>query len=226
MKHKHLTLLGSLALCGSMLVVVPSSYAGKRALNDKEMDQTTAAGQPRVAVGNGNQEITDNSVYTVDVNLNGQTDASGDSIVNAAGENNVGVAQNVANVDGGGEVDQINEVIQTRNASLVADTLALDGTATTASGTSDGTVSAGSLSAFADHIKIGHGDQIEEDDSLYAVSITDEGQQNLVAFSLVNVAGRNNVAVALNAANRDAALLTGGGAFIATQLNTISQGGN
>lgn len=222
MKQTHLRLLGATALCGSLLMAGPSSFAGK-ALSDEEMDKSTAAGQPRVQVGNGNQEIIDNSLYDVTLDANAQTDVAGDSIVNTAGENNIGVAQNVANVDGGGEIDQINEVNQARSSRLDATDLSLDGTSTSAAGESDGSVAAATIGAQADHIKVGHGDQLEDDNSVFTLAVTDEAQQNLVAFSLVNAAGRNNVGVALNAANRDAAFLDGG-AFIVTQLNTINHG--
>ncbi len=224
MKSKHLALMGAVSLCGSLLVVVPSGLAAK-AMSDKDMDQTTAAGQPRVDVGNGNQTITDNSLYSLSLSGSGQMDVSGDSIANVAGENNIGVGENVANVDGGGEADQLNDIEQTRNATVTANNLNVNGTSTTPAGTSDGTVSADTITATADHIKIGHGDQTEEDNSTYTVDLADQSQQDLVAFSLINAAGRNNVGVALNAANRDALPLTGsGGALTVSQLNTIIQG--
>jgi hypothetical protein len=106
---KHMVVIGALTVCGSLLMAVPSSFAAK-AMNDSEMDRTTAAGQPRVDIGNGQQVINDNSLYTVSVTLDGQTGVTGDSLANVAGENNVAVGVNVANVDGGGTVDQINNV--------------------------------------------------------------------------------------------------------------------
>jgi hypothetical protein len=225
MKHKHMTLIGVLSICGSLLVVVPSSFAAK-ALSDKDMDRTTAAGQPRVDVGNGQQTITDNSLYTVTISADGQNAITGDSVVNVAGENNVAVGVNVANVDGLGEVDQINDMQQTRNAKLDIKTISwTDGTVDTDNGTVTGDITVDTITASADHIKLGHGDQTEEDNSTYTVELTDQAQQDAVVLSMVNAAGRNNVAVALNAANRDFATFDGAsGAMTISQLNTIVQG--
>jgi hypothetical protein len=59
------------------------------------------------------------------------------------------------------------------------------------------------------------------------VTITDNAQQNAVELSIVNSAGRNNVAVALNAANQSYTFGLGGttvGASTVSQLNSIIQG--
>ena len=228
--QKHMMVMGALMICGSLLVAVPSSFAAK-SMDDKEMDQTTAAGQPRVDVGNGQQTITDNSLYSVSVGLNGQESIAGDSVANVAGENNVAVGVNVANVDGGGNVDQINDISQTRNAQVtITGTGAqwTDGSVANAAGdVVGGDMTVGPITATADHIKIGHGDQTEEDSSTYSVDLSDAAQQNAVVLSMVNAAGRNNVAVALNAANRDYVFGLGGltvGANTISQLNTIVQG--
>jgi len=229
MKRKHMMVIGALTICGSLLVAVPSSFAVK-SMDDKELDRTTAAGQPRVDVGNGQQTITDDSLYSVSVSLDGQNAITGDSVVNVAGENNVAVGVNVANVDGGGEVDQINDIQQTRNAQVTIATLASDGTVATANGTAAGDITVGNITASADHIKIGQGDQTEEDNSTYSVEITDAAQQDAAVLSMVNAAGRNNVAVALNAANQSYTTFGGTtdvgifGAGMISQLNSIVQG--
>lgn len=231
MKQKHMVVIGVLTI-GSLLAAVPSSFAAK-AMDDKEMDRTTAAGQPRVDIGNGQQIINDNSLYTVNVSLDGQNAIVGDSVVNVAGENNVAVAVNVANVDGGGEVDQLNDINQQRNSQVTINAAAsgpgltwVDGTVSSDNGDVSGDITVDNITASADHIKIGHGDQVEEDNSTYAVDITDEAQQDAVVLSLVNAAGRNNVAVAVNAANRDYTFGLGidNGAIVISQLNTIVQG--
>ena len=230
--NKKMVVIGALTLCGSLLVAVPSSFAAK-AMDDKDMDRTTAAGQPRVDVGNGQQTINDNSLYTVSLSLDGQSAITGDSVVNVAGENNVAVAVNVANVDGGGEVDQLNDIEQQRNSkvTIVAGATGpgltwVDGTVSSANGDVSGDITVDNITASADHIKIGHGDQTEEDNSTYAVDITDGAQADAVVLSMVNAAGRNNVAVAVNAANRDQSLSLGVdfGAIMISQLNTIVQG--
>ena len=226
MKKKHMIVIGALTICGSLLVAVPSSFAVK-SMDDKDMDRTTAAGQPRVDVGNGQQTINDNSLYTVSVSLDGQNAITGDSIVNVAGENNVAVGVNVANVDGAGTVDQLNDIEQQRNSQVTVSGLTwVDGTVSTANGDVSGDITVDSIDASADHIKIGHGDQTEEDNSTYAVDITDSAQSDAVVLSMVNAAGRNNVAVAVNAANRDQSLSLGVdfGAIMISQLNTIVQG--
>ncbi|MEI6083047.1 MAG: hypothetical protein WCS70_01970 [Verrucomicrobiota bacterium] len=230
-QKKHMVVIGTLTLCGSLLVAVPSSFAAK-AMDDKDMDRTTAAGQPRVDVGNGQQTINDNSLYSVSLGLDAQGAITGDSVANIAGENNVAVAINVANVDGGGTVDQLNDINQQRNSqvTIVAGATRpgltwVDGTVSTANGDVSGDITVDNITASADHIKIGHGDQTEEDNSTYAVDITDAAQKDAVVLSMVNAAGRNNVAVAVNAANRDQSLSLGAdfGAIAISQLNTIVQ---
>jgi hypothetical protein len=166
-------------------------------------------------------------MYTVSITLDAQSGIVGDNVANVAGENNVAVGMNVAVVDGGGMVDQINDVEQTRNASLESPSITwTDGTATTDNGTAGGDITVTDISATADHVKIGHGDQVEEDNSLYTVEVTDAAQGDATVFNLVNAAGRNNVAVALNAANRDYTGFLGAlsGAETITQLNTVKQG--
>ena len=228
MNQKHMMVIGALAICGSLLVAVPSSFAAK-SMSDKDMDQTTAAGQPRIDIGNGQQTIEDSSLYTVTIGGTAQSGLSGDSIVNAAGENNVAVGVNVVNVDGGGSVDQLNDIEQQRNSKVTITTLSWADAVTVLS--ADGSTSAGGITvagitASADHIKIGHGDQTEVDNSTYTVELTDSAQSEAVGLSVANVAGRNNVAVALNAANRDYSAWGGitVGAFTSSQINTIVQG--
>jgi hypothetical protein len=225
MKRKHIVVISALALSSSLMV--GQSFAAKT-MNDSEMDGTTAAGQPRVAVGNGQQIINDNSLYTVAIDLNGQSGIVGDNVANVAGENNVAVGMNVASVDGGGLVDQINDIQQTRNASLEAPSITwTDGSAANADGdVNTGDMTVVDIKASADHVKLGHGDQVEEDNSTYTVEITDAAQADATVFNMVNAAGRNNVAVGLNAANRDYTFGAGldNGALTVSQLNSIVQG--
>jgi hypothetical protein len=225
MKSKHIVVIGALVISGSLMV--GQSFAAKT-MDDSEMDGTTAAGQPRVAVGNGQQIINDNSLYTVALDLGAQGGIVGDNVANVAGENNVAVGMNVAAVDGGGEVDQINDIAQTRNASLTAPSITwTDGSAANADGDiNTGEMTVVDINASADHVKLGHGDQVEEDNSTYTVELTDTAQADATVFNMVNAAGRNNVAVGLNAANRDYAGGLGAdmGAIMVTQLNSIVQG--
>jgi hypothetical protein len=53
----------------------------------------------------------------------------------------------------------------------------------------------------ADHVKIGDGEQLINDETEYDVSLTDDSQGNATALSIINVAGRNNVATAWNLAS-------------------------
>ena len=234
MKKQHIMMIGTLTLCGSLLVAVPSSFAVK-SMDDKEMDRTTAAGQPRVDIGNGQQTIDDGSLYSVSIGLGSQSAIVGDSAVNVAGENNIAVGVNVANVDGGGSVDQINNFDQQRNSQVTiaaatgggAGLTWLDGTvANAAGGTESGDITVNNITASADHIHIGHGDQTENDSSTYSVDIQDTAQADAAVLSLVNAAGRNNVAVGLNAANQSYTFGAGGatvGAFTISQLNSFTQ---
>lgn len=231
MKKQHIMMIGTLTLCGSLLVAVPSSFAVK-SMDDKEMDRTTAAGQPRVDIGNGQQTIDDGSLYSVSIGLGSQSAIVGDSAVNVAGENNIAVGVNVANVDGGGSVDQINNFDQQRNSqvTIAAPTTGagltwLDGTvSSTAGGTESGDISVNNITVSADHIHIGHGDQTENDTSTYSVDIQDTAQADAAVLSLVNAAGRNNVAVGLNAANGSYATFgVTGGAIAISQLNSFTQ---
>ena len=102
MKKQHIMMIGTLTLCGSLLVAVPSSFAVK-SMDDKEMDRTTAAGQPVLDVGNGQQLITDDSLYTVNITLDGQTAiaaADFDIAVPVADDRDFGVEHHA----GGGQI--------------------------------------------------------------------------------------------------------------------------
>ena len=275
MKNKYMIVVGALTVCGSLLVTVPSSFAAK-SMNDQDMDQTSAGGQSRIDIGDGDQYIGDGSIYQVSVE--GQQNDVGGSIINLAGENNVAVGLNVANSDAG-QVLQYNNVSQQRNGQVViygtagvtvipgsaADGSSGAGVATTAAtgpglvidatfqatlgnalatadGMSDlstiqgGDITIDNINASADHIKIGTGNQTEVDSSVWTVEIGsgtgDTAQNNVTALSMVNAAGRNNVAVGLNAANSDQAINTPGFALGitsptlltgVTQVNTFVQ---
>jgi hypothetical protein len=53
----------------------------------------------------------------------------------------------------------------------------------------------------ADHVKIGDGEQVITDETEYEVSLSDDAQGAATALSIINVAGRNNVATAWNLAS-------------------------
>jgi len=243
MKKKHMLAIGALTLCGSLLVAVPSSFAVK-SMGDKEMDETSAAGQSRIDIGNGSQTINDGSTYTVDIA--GQGVLVGGSIANIAGENNVAVGVNVVNSDTTDTLDQENTISQQRNAQLTVATAVGGGiswtvaaevqSGLTGSGVdgqqADASISTGDISvdnivASADHIKVGHGNQTENDTSVWSVTIEAGAQDTVNALSMVNGAGRNNIAIGINAANADSVLgaTSASGSTISTisQLNTFIQ---
>ena len=242
MKKKNMMVIGTLAICGSLLVAVPSSFAVK-SMDDKEMDTTTAAGQSRIDIGDGNQTINDGSTYGV--TIDGMGVVVGGSIVNIAGENNVAVGVNVLNADTADSVDQENTIGQQRNAQLSVTGpagIAWETGVSVANGnvgadsSADNTAIVGGITisditASADHIKVGHGDQTENDSSTWSVEIGAGAQDTVSALSMVNGAGRNNIAVGLNAANSDQMVGTAGGVSgltgytlsAITQANTISQ---
>ena len=238
MKKKHVLAIGALTLCGSLLVAVPSSFAVK-SMGDKEMDATSAAGQSRIDIGDGSQTINDGSTYGVDIK--GQGVVVGGSIVNLAGENNVAVGVNVVNMDTADSLDQQNVISQQRNAQLTVATATAggivwsDGVAVqsglTGSGVDgnqadNGIVSGGitvdNITASADHIKVGHGNQTENDSSVWTVLIDTGAQDTISALSSVNAAGRNNIAVGINAANSDQLVGSISGVS-ASSVSTISQ---
>ena len=238
MKKKHVVAIGALTLCGSLLVAVPSSFAVK-SMGDKEMDATSAAGQSRIDIGDGSQTINDGSTYGVDIK--GQGVVVGGSIVNLAGENNVAVGVNVVNMDTADSLDQQNVISQQRNAQLTVATATAggivwsDGVAVqsglTGSGVDgnqadNGIVSGGitvdNITASADHIKVGHGNQTENDSSVWTVLIDTGAQDTISALSAVNAAGRNNIAVGINAANSDQ-LVGAVSGISASTISTISQ---
>ena len=101
----------------------------------------------------------------------------------------------------------------------------LDGTvANAAGGTESGDITVNNITASADHVHIGHGDQTETDSSTYSVDIQDTAQADAAVLSLVNAAGRNNVAVGLNAANGSYATFGAtGGAIAISQMNSFTQ---
>lgn len=238
MKKKHVVAIGALTLCGSLLVAVPSSFAVK-SMGDKEMDATSAAGQSRIDIGDGSQTINDGSTYGVDIK--GQGVVVGGSIVNLAGENNVAVGVNVVNMDTADSLDQQNVISQQRNAQLtVATTTAggivwsdgvavqsgLTGSGVDGNQADNGIVSGGitvdNITASADHIKVGHGNQTENDSSVWTVLIDTGAQDTISALSAVNAAGRNNIAVGINAANSDQ-LVGAVSGISASTISTISQ---
>ena len=238
MKKKHMLAIGALTLCGSLLVAVPSSFAVK-SMGDKEMDATSAAGQSRIDIGDGSQTINDGSTYGVDIK--GQGVVVGGSIVNLAGENNVAVGVNVVNMDTADSLDQQNVISQQRNAQLtVATTTAggivwsdgvavqsgLTGSGVDGNQADNGIVSGGitvdNITASADHIKVGHGNQTENDSSVWTVLIDTGAQDTISALSAVNAAGRNNIAVGINAANSDQ-LVGAVSGISASTISTISQ---
>ncbi len=238
MKKKHVLAIGALTLCGSLLVAVPSSFAVK-SMGDKEMDATSAAGQSRIDIGDGSQTINDGSTYGVDIK--GQGVVVGGSIVNLAGENNVAVGVNVVNMDTADSLDQQNVISQQRNAQLtVATTTAggivwsdgvavqsgLTGSGVDGNQADNGIVSGGitvdNITASADHIKVGHGNQTENDSSVWTVLIDTGAQDTISALSAVNAAGRNNIAVGINAANSDQ-LVGAVSGISASTISTISQ---
>ena len=238
MKKKHVVAIGALTLCGSLLVAVPSSFAVK-SMGDKEMDATSAAGQSRIDIGDGSQTINDGSTYGVDIK--GQGVVVGGSIVNLAGENNVAVGVNVVNMDTADSLDQQNVISQQRNAQLtVATTTAggivwsdgvavqsgLTGSGVDGNQADNGIVSGGitvdNITASADHIKVGHGNQTENDSSVWTVLIDTGAQDTISALSAVNAAGRNNIAVGINAANSDQ-LIGAISSVSASTITTISQ---
>ena len=238
MKKKHVLAIGALTLCGSLLVAVPSSFAVK-SMGDKEMDATSAAGQSRIDIGDGSQTINDGSTYGVDIK--GQGVVVGGSIVNLAGENNVAVGVNVVNMDTADSLDQQNVISQQRNAQLtVATTTAggivwsdgvavqsgLTGSGVDGNQADNGIISGGitvdNITASADHIKVGHGDQTENDTSVWTVLIEAGAQDTVSALSMVNGAGRNNIAVGINAANSDQ-LVGAVSGISASTISTISQ---
>ena len=238
MKKKHVLAIGALTLCGSLLVAVPSSFAVK-SMGDKEMDATSAAGQSRIDIGDGSQTINDGSTYGVDIA--GQGTVVGGSMANIAGENNVAVGVNVVNMDTSEALDQENTISQQRNAQLTVATATAgaivwsDGVAVqnglTGSGVDgnqadNGIISGGitvdNITASADHIKVGHGDQTENDTSVWTVLIEAGAQDTVSALSMVNASGRNNIAVGINAANSDQLIGAISGVSAST-ITTISQ---
>ena len=228
MNRKYMMMIAALAISGSLLMAVPASFAAK-AMDDKEMDQTTAAGQPRIDIGDGMQSVDDASLYKVTVN--GQATVNGLSIVNIAGENNVAVGVNVANVDTVvPTLTQENDITQQRNAQVVIATPGVSWSGGTV-GTSAGDNVAGAditvdnINASADHIKIGTGSQTESDASDHEVTIADGAQNVVNVLSMVNGAGRNNVAVGINALNSDMAAggIVGGAAAATLSGTTFSQ---
>jgi hypothetical protein len=84
---------------------------------------------------------------------------------------------------------------------------------------------------IADHVKIGDGNQNITDETDYKVELQDNAQANATALNILNVSGRNNVAVAWNLASANGGAIAvnplvgsgaGAGAAI-VQVNVIKQ---
>ncbi len=80
-----------------------------------------------------------------------------------------------------------------------------------------------------DHVKLGDGDQWIKDKTKFSVVLSGNSQQGAVAASLLNVAGRNNVAVGQNVGaggfggDSQGLSIGGGGSATLTQTNSIIQ---
>jgi hypothetical protein len=85
---------------------------------------------------------------------------------------------------------------------------------------------------IADHVKIGNGSQNITDETEYDVKLRDDAQGAATALNIINVAGRNNMAVAWNLASSTGGAIgvspfVGGGAISTpdsiSQLNVVKQ---
>jgi hypothetical protein len=106
--------IGAIALCVTVVLIAPSSFAAT-AMSDEELDATTAAGQSAVNKGIGDQTITDLSQANLQVTENAQEEITAGDLFNVVGENNVAGAVNLADTDSG-TIDQLNEIDQSKAA--------------------------------------------------------------------------------------------------------------
>jgi hypothetical protein len=115
-------LIGGIALCVSLLLVASSSFAAT-ALTDEELDETTAAGQSAVQKNGdcdecSSQTINDRAQASVTILNQAQEETTAGNLINVAGENNVAGAVNLADTDGG-MIDQLNDITQSKAATVV-----------------------------------------------------------------------------------------------------------
>jgi hypothetical protein len=223
MQTRHKLTTAALALALSVALAAPAALAAT-ALTEEEMDHATAAGQGSVHKGNGAQTILDFSTYLLILTDDAQKEPNALSIANVVGENNAAVAQNIAvsgsGPFGGGNINQSNEINQDNSALVVQQNSFIEGGTLTAFELTVGTVASGLEFVEADNVKIGNGEQFILDDSLYLIVLDNSAQKEPNALSILNVAGRNNAAIAQNIG------VSNGGAFGVgniTQSNVIVQ---
>jgi hypothetical protein len=109
------------ALTLSLSVALASSSFAAQALSDEEMDKATAKGQSAVLKNSdGDQTVIDNSIGTVTLHENAQSELTAGTAANVAGANNIATAVNAAKVVTG-DVSQNNDIWQSKAASVQQD---------------------------------------------------------------------------------------------------------
>lgn len=215
----------------STLVLVAAfsspSLAAKAVINDEELDQVTAAGQPKIAMATAydDADAYNEQEYKIGGKIQSRSQQSLRALTlnNVFGENQVASATNIQVADGTTDSsNQKNEVVQSWGASKAMDYVKVKGVAAPGGNAvvkgkkglinqnqahgGNAAAAAGKIGflwAFADEIadarsSDGDADAYNDVDVKIAGVIESHSQTNLNALTVNNVFGLNQVANALN----------------------------
>ncbi len=220
------TLLTGMSTLALVAAFSTPSLAAKSVINDAELDQVTAAGQPKIAMATsvkGDAEAENDQKYKIagTIQTKSQHQLRALTLNNVFGENQVATGTNIQVADGTTDSsNQKNKIVQSWGASKAMDYVTVDGVAAPGgkgarvkglivqNSGNGGNAAAeagkiGFLWAFADEIadarsKFGEAEAENDVEVKIAGLIETESQSNLNALTVNNVFGLNQVANALN----------------------------
>lgn len=246
------TLLTGMSTLALVAAFSSPSLAAKAIINDEELDQVTAAGQPKVAMAQAYDyaEAENEQKYKIagEVKSFSQTELRALTLNNIFGENQVANATNIQSADGTTDASsQTNDVTQSWGASKAMDSVTVAGqpggnvvvkapkksliTNINATGGNAAAGKIGFLWAFADEIadarsENSYAEAENEIKTNIAGVIETDSQRSLNALTVNNVFGLNQVANALNIVSGAVTVpdLAAGAATSGTQQsNTVNQ---
>ncbi|HBP86854.1 MAG TPA: hypothetical protein PKK23_10595 [Nitrospirales bacterium] len=246
--HTLLTGMSTLALVAAFST---PGLAAKAVINDAELDQVTAAGQPKIAMAQAYDDAYAENFqkYRIagKIQQNSQEELRALTLNNVFGENQVANATNIQSADGTTDTSsQDNTVTQSWGAAKAMDYVKVAGerggdvyvksgkgliTQIQANGGDAAAGKIGFLWAFADEIadarsEHGYADAYNDVKTDIAGVIETDSQKNLNALTVNNVFGLNQVANALNIVSGAVTvpdLAAGGAASGTQQSNTVNQ---
>jgi hypothetical protein len=213
------TLLRVISAIGLVTAFATPTLAGKTVISDEELDEVTAAGQPKIvnaSTPNGTATATNFQVNVFAAEIGGQKNFTALTFNNIFGENQVG---NGVNIQSGADNQgfQLNNIIQSWGSAMATEGVTVDGqkggSATCGAAgliakcnaqggdASEGKI--GLLWSFGDEISKAHSGNGPATASnvvvtIVATSFDTFAQSGLTALTVNNIVGFNQVANGLN----------------------------